>query len=82
MSNPRACDTITDVTACLFIRRRESSEKANFGSPKALQPGQRDRTGRNMTKIRLHNWQEGRGTTRAPQQMDNGMGVELGDPLC
>ena len=47
MLNPLACDTMTDATAFLSARCRESREKVDSGSLKAIRPGRRDRTGRN-----------------------------------
>ena len=44
--NPRACDTMTDVSANLTTRYTESNEKTRLGTQNALLPRQHDRKGR------------------------------------
>lgn len=59
MSNPRACDMMTDAFPGWFSSHRKCKQKANLGSPAAPRPRQRDRTGRNMAE---------RHTERIPEQ--------------
>ena len=47
--NPPACDTMTGPTAKFTIRYRESNAQTGLGSPRAVSPGRRDRTGRNTS---------------------------------
>ena len=48
MSNPRACDMMTDAFPGWFSPHRKCKQKANLGSPAAPRPGQPDRTGRKV----------------------------------